>query len=558
MSDQKVVRPGVTVLERMVVSAREQAQEETYHRLNCLITEERKVTLDQLLITDETKGRTPLFWLRRGAVANTPDAILETLEKLKFLRPMGVDQWDLHSLNPNRQKFLAQIGRRSTNQALQGMNPQRRYPILLAFLRQSLVDITDELIDLYDRCLSDTYARARQDYKEFRLSIAKTTNEKLILFFEMGQIVLDSQVSSDQLRATIYSRIPEEELREAIEECDEIIRPQDDQAIDYFASRYSYLRKFAPQFLSSLMFHSHQVNDPLILALEHLKTLNATGKRKVGEDAPLEFVAKSWLPYVTDEKDQIIRRYYELCTLWELRNALRSGDIWVHNSRRYADPETYLIPNDLWPTLRSEACRLLGLPQNPEERLSQRKSQLEQVLSQLDRQLAQNGNVRIEKEQLVFSPLEAEALPLSSMALQDIITHRLARVDLTALLIEVDGWTGFTDPFEHAGGSQPRTTALLTHLYASILAQACNFGMKKMAEISGLTYDQLAWCTNWYLREETLQAAINTLVNFQYHQPLSHFWGGEPCLHPMVNAFPFQSKLAMQLLTPAISDMGAD
>lgn len=47
-----------------------------------------------------------------------------------------------------------------------------------------------------------------------------------------------------------------------------------------------------------------------------------------------------------------------------------------------------------------------------------------------------------------------------------------------------------------------------------------------MAEISGLTYDQLAWCSNWYIREETLSQAIDALVNYQYHQNISHFWGG--------------------------------
>lgn len=63
-------------------------------------------------------------------------------------------------------------------------------------------------------------------------------------------------------------------------------------------------------------------------------------------------------------------------------------------------------------------------------------------------------------------------------------------------------------------------------LYAGILAQACNFGLDQMAEISDISYRQLAWCNSWYVREDTLQAAISDIVNFQYRQPLSRYWGG--------------------------------
>jgi TnpA family transposase len=47
-----------------------------------------------------------------------------------------------------------------------------------------------------------------------------------------------------------------------------------------------------------------------------------------------------------------------------------------------------------------------------------------------------------------------------------------------------------------------------------------------MARVSGLSYYKLAWCTDWYFREETLKAATNAIVNFQYHQPLARLWGG--------------------------------
>jgi TnpA family transposase len=35
----------------------------------------------------------------------------------------------------------------------------------------------------------------------------------------------------------------------------------------------------------------------------------------------------------------------------------------------------------------------------------------------------------------------------------------------------------------------------------------------------------LAWCTTWYLREETLEAAFTTLVNSHHTLPLSQAWG---------------------------------
>lgn len=57
------------------------------------------------------------------------------------------------------------------------------------------------------------------------------------------------------------------------------------------------------------------------------------------------------------------------------------------------------------------------------------------------------------------------------------------------------------------------------------MAQACNIDLSRMAALTDLPYDTLLWCANWYIREETLQAATDALVNFQYQQPLSRYWG---------------------------------
>jgi len=87
---------------------------------------------------------------------------------------------------------------------------------------------------------------------------------------------------------------------------------------------------------------------------------------------------------VVDRSGRIDRRYYELCALWELRAALRAGDVWLETSRRYANPESYLIPPASWPALRPEVCTLTQTPQDGAARVKERQTELEALLRRFD------------------------------------------------------------------------------------------------------------------------------------------------------------------------------
>lgn len=173
-----------------------------------------------------------------------------------------------------------------------------------------------------------------------------------------------------------------------------------------------------------------------------LRDLNREQQRQLPEIAPLAFVRPKWSPYVVETGGRINRRYYELCALWELRNDLRAGNIWLENSRLYADPESYLIPRAQWPARQLEVCQLLQTPADGSKRLNQHQAELETLLSQLDEALTKPDQVRLEGDRLVLSPLQAEAVPASSQKLQMLVTDMLPRIELTDLLIEVDGWVG--------------------------------------------------------------------------------------------------------------------
>jgi len=56
----KIVRPGLTCLERLVVTARQEAQHETFRLLTTLLSGECRALLDDLLIPDASRAGTTL------------------------------------------------------------------------------------------------------------------------------------------------------------------------------------------------------------------------------------------------------------------------------------------------------------------------------------------------------------------------------------------------------------------------------------------------------------------------------------------------------------------
>ena len=167
---------------------------------------------------------------------------------------------------------MAQIGRRSTSQILQRMPDRRRYPIVLALLHETLIDLVDEIVDLFNRALKKADSRSRRELEAWRVSTARNTNEKVLLFSRVGRLVLDPEIPDEQLRQRIFEEVvPRNRFEVAVEETEQLLRPRDDSYFDFVANRYGHLRKFTPSVLEALNFKSLKSDDPLIEAVGALE-----------------------------------------------------------------------------------------------------------------------------------------------------------------------------------------------------------------------------------------------------------------------------------------------
>ena len=98
---------------------------------------------------------------------------------------------------------------------------------------------------------------------------------------------------------------------------------------------------------------------------------------------------------------------------------LRSGDIYVDHARRHADPNTYLIPLDVWPTQREKVVRLTYTTIDGSARLQEREAELRALAERVEPLFTNPQNWLPEEEgKWILSPLQAEGRPKSAEELE--------------------------------------------------------------------------------------------------------------------------------------------
>jgi len=524
LRDQSILLPPITVIERICAEAITRSERQLYKLFTESLSEEQYRQLDQILNVRENSNISTLTWLRQSPGAPTPKHLLEHIERLKALEKLALPYGIERQAHQNRLLKLAREGGQMTPQHFQDLEAARRYATLAAVLLEARATVIDETIDLHDRILGALFNKAKRRHEQQFQSSGKEINEKVRLYYRIGSALVEARQKGSDPFAAIESVIPWGDFTQSIDEAQKLARPEEFDFLQEIGSGYSQIRRYVPAFLEILQFKAAPAALEIFQAVELLKNLNASNARKVPKDAPTGFVRKRWKGLVFVDGG-IDRRFYELCVLSELKNSMRSGDIWVLGSRQFKDFDEYLISTDKFSALKQAAKVPLPVTMDCDQYLNGRLSFLSQQLELTDR-LAQSGELpdaTITESGLKITPLD-NSVPEGASVLFQQAYGLLPHVKITELLMEVDGWTDFTRCFTHIKNGGPPTDRIL--LLTAILADAINLGFTKMSEsCPDVTYTKLSWLQAWHIRDETYTSALAELVNAQLRHPFSKNWG---------------------------------
>ena len=214
------------------------------------------------------------------------------------------------------------------------------------------------------------------------------------------------------------------------------------------------------------------------------------------------------------------RRHWETAVLFHLRDAFRSGDVWLARSRRYGD-----IRNALLSTRAVVDAECMPVPANPDDWLAERKAALDEGLRRLDiaTRSGANSGVSIENGTLRIEKTEA-GVPDGTGDLVLDLYRRIPDARITDILLEVDDATRFTEAFTHLRTGAPCrdrvgfSTCCSPKGSTSVCAR---WPMRRPRTGSW----ELMRIARWHVEGEAFERALSMVVEAQAALPMATFWG---------------------------------
>jgi TnpA family transposase len=527
---QKVLLPGISVLERFVAKLRSRVEARLWNMLARSVNADQRKRLENLLNVPEGSRTSLLDQLRSGPFRISAPALSRAIERLQSVRELGVSLPSVQEIPFGRIASLARFATRAKVSVIARLPQPRRLATLVAFAHCMEATAHDDALALLEMLLNDIFGGAKRKDQKTRLRTLKDLDRAATTLADACRVVLDTEQPDDALRSETFKQIPRQVLAQALEKVEALVRPSDDVYYRELRERHRSIRLFLPMLAKHIRFGASPAGMPVVAALEWIRDNPSNVKEK--RDVPREVITKSWQSYVFREDGAVDHQAYSFCVLDQLRVALQRRDVFVSPSWRYSDPRAGLIAGTEWETTRPIICRTLELTSDPSPALLALTEELDATFRAVLMRLPNNHYVRFEtvgdKRDMILTPLEKIEEPKSLIALRQEVSSRLPLVDLPEIFLEIAARTDFTERFTHVTEQASRATDINISVCAVLLSQACNTGIEPFVhhDTPALRRDRLAWVEQNYVRDENIVAANAKLVTAQSHIPLARSWGG--------------------------------
>ncbi|MBP6655312.1 Tn3 family transposase [uncultured Bradyrhizobium sp.] len=508
------ILPAISTIERLCADALVAAEKRIETRIADRLSDDECVALDDLLFEMVEDRLTRFVWLRKFEVGNNSAAARRLLDRLDYLRKIDVSPDAFHDVPDHRITRLRRQGERYFADGLRDLPGDRRHAILAVCVSEWRRAIADAVVETHDRIVGRTWREAARLCDDRMDGAQPEVQKTLRSFRDMGAALLEAKNDDVSLEDAISSSPGWTDLQTLVAVAARLTDTLSSDPITHVVQGHKRFRRYAPRMLRLLEIDGADVAKPLLDAAELIRLDRAHSR-------PTDFLRRTskWHRHLKTQTSGD-GRLWEVAVMFHLRDAFRSGDIWLERSRRYGDLKQVLVPAQA-----AKANARLAVPFDPEDWLADRHARMEIGLEKLAK-AAKAGAIpggSIANGVLHLSRLPT-APPQGADDLLSDLYRRIPETRITDIMLEVDRATGFTEAFTHLRtGAPPKDRIGLMNV---LLAEGLNLGLSKMAEASNSHgFWELMRISRWHVESDAYARALASVVEAQAALPMARFWG---------------------------------
>lgn len=295
----------------------------------------------------EGEQRSYFHQLKAYPPAATISALQSYLERYQTVAKTGIDAFEGQLLTPAFLDYLFKQARRYSAKDLKRFSEHKRYALMACFLLETRKVLLDHLVTMHEQHVMTMCRKSKHTYEQKHRDLRKRHKRAVDAVLEANTRWLDWPDEEPLSSVDLWQQVNKAQLQDALTDLRAFKKLEERGYGDLLLARYPSLRKYFADFIQ-LPFAAEHGNNALLQAISLIKQLDAGEIKRLPQATPADFVPKDLRRALHDSVGKLNRNAWELSLALTIKDALRSGDLFLPQSKQHVSFWELMLNDTRW------------------------------------------------------------------------------------------------------------------------------------------------------------------------------------------------------------------
>jgi TnpA family transposase len=533
---QRFELPAFSTLERTAKRIRAEVTSGLHTQIATALTPAEQEALDRLLLVDPETGESTWQALKVDPQNPTLSHFEALMARASWLLALPISTEALAGVPDVKiQRFATEALSLDANR-MKDLQVRKRATLALSLLRVQCAQILDDVAEMFCKRLLKIQ---HQGQEAFDLA-QKAANARVTRLIETLRDVTRAYekegTMTERMEAidAVYGGTSEQVLTD----CEAQLALLANTSLPFLRTFVSRHRASLFRFLSTVTLRSPHQNKAMEEAIQFLQANEhrsgkylRTARVEQHKGSPpqiiplvdLSWMSETWRRIVTGKAgrqkipERVDRQHFEACVFTQILWDLKTGDLYVEGSDRYANTWAQGISWETYAASVEAYGQMLGFPVDGPGFVAHLKTWLSTIAHESD-QAFPDARVTIERGEPVIHKTPRRKPPAGLKHLEKLLALKLTDTHILDLMADVQHWLNWCGCFGPLSGFETKLEDATLRQMLTVFAYGSHMGSAQMARsFAAIHARHIAWIHHEHMSEEKLDQAITRVVN-GYHR----------------------------------------